>query len=169
MRGLLGCCLALAVAGCNDPVRNSAIEALGGEAPGVPPGPLHRPGQPCLVCHGGEGPAESEFTLAGTVYQKATGTKPLHDARIRFIDSAGSEYVVVSNCGGNFWASAANFRPLWPVWTKVEYEAESVEMTSAIYREGSCGACHRDTATPSSAAHVYLADDTSAFSEEPCR
>jgi hypothetical protein len=159
----------LLVSSCNDPVRNTTVDELGGETPGVPAGPLHRPGQPCLVCHGGEGPAESEFSIAGTLYQSAAGTKPLHDARVRVIDSSGDEYDVVSNCGGNFWASAANFRPRWPVWVKVEYEPESVEMTSAIFREGSCGACHGDPASSRGAGHVYLTDTSSSFSQEPCR
>src|ERR1700683_3328645 len=38
--------------GCN-PVLDDAIADLGPEKPGVHPGPLHRPGQPCLLCHDG--------------------------------------------------------------------------------------------------------------------
>lgn len=44
-----------------DPVRSDAVAALGGEAPGVPHGPTHRPGQPCLLGH-------SNFAVAGTVF-----------------------------------------------------------------------------------------------------
>lgn len=155
--------------GCNDPVRNDELDDLSGEAPGVPAGPLHRPGQPCLVCHGGEGPANSQFALAGTVYQSQTEQKPLHDARVHLIDSVGNEYAVVSNCAGNFWAGAENFRPVWPVWVKLEYDGDSAEMTSAIFRDGSCGTCHADPATPSQVGHVYFADSTKKFSQEPCR
>ena len=44
---------ALATTCTLDPVQSEAVADLGGEAPGVAPGPLHRPGQPCLVCHDG--------------------------------------------------------------------------------------------------------------------
>ncbi|HEX3598376.1 MAG TPA: hypothetical protein VHU80_24880 [Polyangiaceae bacterium] len=157
------------VMACNDPVRNTQLNELGDEAETVPAGPLHRPGQPCLACHGGEGPADGAFALAGTVYQASNDAKPLHDATVRLIDSVGAEYAVVSNCAGNFWASADNFRPAWPVWTKIEYGSESVEMTSAMFREGSCGECHADPATPRSVGHLYFADETRSFSQEPCK
>ena len=57
------------VLSCYDPVHDQEVAALGGEAPGVSPGPTHRPGQPCNVCHGGVGPANLRFSVAGTVYQ----------------------------------------------------------------------------------------------------
>ena len=169
MKRLLAGCAFLASIGCNDPVRNTAIDELGGEAPGVPAGPLHRPGQPCLVCHGGEGPADGDFALAGTLYQRQSKSDPLHDARVDFIDSVGDEYSVVSNCAGNFWVGAENYRPVWPVWVKVEYQGDSVEMTSAVFRDGSCGSCHGDPASPSQVGYVYFADETTSFSQEPCK
>ena len=60
--------LAAAVVACVDESHELQVQALGGEAPGVSPGPLHRPGQPCLVCHGEPGPASHKFVMAGTVY-----------------------------------------------------------------------------------------------------
>jgi hypothetical protein len=59
--------LGLAAVGCDDPVHDDAVTALGGEDPNVPIGALHRPGQPCLVCHGGSGPAALAFSVGGTV------------------------------------------------------------------------------------------------------
>ncbi len=49
----------LAVGGAcgGDPVHDEEVAALGPEPGGGAPGPEHRPGQPCLVCHGGSGPA----------------------------------------------------------------------------------------------------------------
>lgn len=152
---------------CADPARKQAVEELGGEAPGVPEGPLHRPGQPCLVCHGAEGPAESEFTFAGTVYQTRGAALPLHDATVHFIDSTGTQYSVVSNCAGNFWIGGGNFDPVWPVWMKVQLGDEVAEMISGTYREGSCSACHQDPASPSTVGHIYLSTDES-FSQEAC-
>lgn len=155
--------------GCNDPVREQAIADLGGERAGVPRGPLHRPGQPCLVCHADEGPSDSAFALAGTLYQTPDGKKPLHDARVTFTDSAGKTYSVVSNCAGNFWVGATNYHPAWPIWIKVELGSRSAEMSTPAFREGSCAGCHAAEATPSAVGPVYLADEGAGFSQEPCR
>ena len=115
MRGLAIVAIVGAV-GCGDPVRERSIEQLGGEDPRTPVGPLHRPGQPCLVCHGDEGPAESHFSFAGTVFQRQGSAVSLHDARVRFIDSTGAQYTVTTNCAGNFYVGASNYQPVWPVW-----------------------------------------------------
>ena len=66
-----------AVFACGDPTHDRAVEVLGGEAPGVPEGPLHRPGQPCVTCHGDSGPASGEFSLAGTVYALLIASEPV--------------------------------------------------------------------------------------------
>ena len=68
MRALLLCCLLSAAACSSDPVRDQRIERLGPEVSGVPEGPLHRPNQPCLLCHAGAGPGDAVFSLAGTVF-----------------------------------------------------------------------------------------------------
>lgn len=162
---LFGC---LALVACDDPVPERLIDELGGEDPAVPEGPLHRPGQPCVLCHGDEGDAEAKFSFGGTVYQTPGSQEPLHDALIRFIDSTGAQYSVISNCAGNFYAGADNFKPVWPVWMKVELGDLTAEMVSPTSRERSCAFCHRDPASPSSVGHVYLAEDGAGFSQEPC-
>ena len=53
-------CLLATSTSCTDPLRDREIEALGDEAPGVSPGPEHRPGQPCVLCHSDGGPASSK-------------------------------------------------------------------------------------------------------------
>ena len=58
----------VALAAC-DPVHGDAISALGPEAPDVRQGPLHRPGQPCLLCHDGALGDPQRFTIAGTVFE----------------------------------------------------------------------------------------------------
>ena len=61
LRGPLDCvglafsAAASALAACVDESHELQVQALGAEVPGVPMGPLHRPGQPCLVCHGDQG------------------------------------------------------------------------------------------------------------------
>ena len=73
---VLGGLFALTSLSCTDPVLDDQIEALGPETGN--PGPTHRPGQPCVLCHSQLGPAsDSVFLLAGTVYDSPTRITPL--------------------------------------------------------------------------------------------
>jgi hypothetical protein len=163
---------------CGDPVRDQRIQALGGETPGVRHGPLHRPGQPCTLCHSESGTNSPEFSLAGTVYRTPTTLEPLQNATIRFIDSTGRQHAAVSNSAGNFYVSISEWVPNWPVWSKVECSnaaaresgsaTPTTEMTSAIFRESSCSFCHADPAGPSSVGHLYFADDDSGLQKGAC-
>lgn len=66
-----GAAVVAAIAGCStDPVHDAEVAALGPEVPGMPKSlyEYHRAGQPCLVCHGGEGPAHTQFSFGGTVF-----------------------------------------------------------------------------------------------------
>jgi hypothetical protein len=158
-------CLVALLAACNpDPVHSHLVDSLGGEAPGVPEGPLHRAGQPCGACHGELGPADTVFSLAGTVYQDATeGSKPLPDAKVHFEDSNGKTYETGVNCAGNFFVMDADYHPAFPVWVKIMYGSfqgmpVTQPMESPIYREASCAMCHVDTGNNKTVAHVYLTD-----------
>src|SRR5262245_6092986 len=92
---------AASLLGCGDPVKDLAVDALGPEAPGVPEGPLHRPGQPCLVCHdGGEARA---FAMAGTVYLAPDSDLPAPGASVHMADAWGGSAVALANCAGNFF------------------------------------------------------------------
>jgi len=149
----------------SDPVKSHLIESLGGETPGIPKGPLHRAGQPCVACHQESGPADTVFSLAGTVYVDATTMpppKPLPDARIHFIDASGKTYDTGANCAGNFFVMDADYHPNWPVWTSVIFgtaggQPVEVPMESPIYREGSCAMCHQDDDLTEHVLHVYFA------------
>jgi len=158
-----------ALPGCSDPVHDQAIDDLGGEAAGVEPGPEHRPGQPCLLCHDGHGSGGGEFSIAGTLYQRAGGRAPLVGALVRIIDSTGRQYGVRSNCAGNFIIDAGSFRPKYPIWTKIEYAGHTAEMISASFREGSCSACHQAEATAAAVAPITLVDENTEFSQGRCR
>ena len=74
------------VASC-DPVHEQQKDALGGETPGVPKGPLHRPGQPCIVCHDGAFGDPPEFSIAGTIFVDGNDTTPLSDATLEMNES----------------------------------------------------------------------------------
>jgi mono/diheme cytochrome c family protein len=155
---------AAALSACSDPVHTHQVDALGGEKSGVPKGPLHRPGQPCVTCHGEYGPANSEFSFGGTVYQDLVNTIPLPDAKVTLVDSNGKTYETGTNCAGNFFVLKTDYNPLFPVWTTVFFgtmEGKPIpkDMSSPIFREGSCAACHGDPAGTDAAGHVYLSED----------
>jgi hypothetical protein len=143
---------------CGDPVRERAVDELGPETPGVPEGPLHRPGQPCLLCHSDAG-GESPFSLAGTVYLDAATATPIDGVEVHIVDSSGNKFSTVTNCAGNFIAWPADYSPDFPCWVSLRSGNVYREMSSAIYRDGSCAGCHRDPRGPSSAGHVFLIDD----------
>ncbi|MEO8875713.1 MAG: hypothetical protein ABI461_09010, partial [Polyangiaceae bacterium] len=70
-----------------DPVHDEAQSDLGDEASGVNTGPLHRPGQPCLVCH--DGATAPKWSMAGTIYGVLGSDQPLHGASVNLTDANG--------------------------------------------------------------------------------
>lgn len=66
----LACVLLLALPGCGNPSFDVQIEQLPPDTVG--PGPNHRPGQPCLLCHGPYKGASPQMSLAGTVFKTIT-------------------------------------------------------------------------------------------------
>ena len=86
-----------------------------------------------------------------------------------FLDSEGNTYTTATNCAGNFFVEASAFKPVWPIWVDLRYEGIEVEMSSAIFREGSCAACHAAKASPSKVSRVYFSPDPSIpFPEDGC-
>jgi hypothetical protein len=142
--------------GCFDPVHDDRVDALGPEAAGVPQGPLHRPGQPCTVCHGGKGPGSPTFDLAGTAFERKDQLTPLAGGTILLVDSQGLSLALGTNEAGNFWVSESELGLSFPFWAAVEQGGERIEMKTPIFRARSCADCHADPAGPSSAGHVYL-------------
>jgi hypothetical protein len=154
--------------GCNDPVHDQAVDALGPEAPGVSPGPYHRPGQPCAVCHAPQGPANLVFTLAGTVYQHADSAEPLQNAIVRVVDSAGNRAFTGTNCVGNFYFQQSDFDPVFPVWTTVVYQNE-IPMSTPIFRNRSCAKCHLGSGDAAHVAQIFAIAPGTDIPLEPCR
>ena len=153
----------LAALGCYDPVHEDAVDALGPEEPGVKKGPLHRPGQPCTVCHGGDGPGSPTFSIAGTVFQGPDTDDPLVGGAVRVWDSAGQTIALGTNCAGNFYALEGDFEPTYPIWASVFYDGERVDMESPIFRASACASCHQPEPGPESPGRVFFADDGRTF------
>ena len=147
---LVGATTLAAAAGCDaDPVHTAQVNALGPEAPGIPVGQYHRAGQPCGVCHGGEGPASVVFTIAGTVfYGPGTTSAPVGvaNATVYLEDDSSSQHQVTSNCVGNFFIVPSDWTPQFPVLVTVAGTPSGmysqVSMQSIIGRSDSCGTCH---------------------------
>ncbi len=129
---LLGVTTAVAAAAvvapsCQDPVHDQEVAALGPENPQIPRRQYHRAGQPCTVCHGPEGPAQTEFSIAGTIFwqpfEQASGANQgelgANNATISLIDDLGVPIQVSSNCVGNFWVTPAAYKPAFPVLVKI--------------------------------------------------
>jgi hypothetical protein len=169
---------ALAAVSCGpDPVHSDAVAALGPEQDGVAPGPTHRPGQPCLTCHGGSGPADKVFSVAGTIFRAQNEDPPvgIQGAKVVLVDSTGTLPLTdpVTNEVGNFYIAQSDWTPVYPLRVRVDYKAPKSgaypvsPMTSIIGRDGSCAGCHKltpDPATdagtgPSQPGFIYIATD----------
>ncbi len=152
--------LPLGALSCYDPVHDQEVAALGPEAPGVSPGPLHRPGQPCNVCHGGIGPANLRFSVAGTVFLYQQGSPPpAVNAAVQLEDVTGRTWHSTTNAAGNFFVPQSNWAPIYPlsVLGVVDSSGKITQtMATLDNREGSCAACHTTTSGPDSAGLVYL-------------
>lgn len=154
-----------------DPVATAMRAKLGPENPAVPVGPLHRPGQPCSLCHT-DGVESPIFTVSGTVYRDDRSAMPLADVAVLLVDSGGTKFTARTNCAGNFWVTPAELVPRWPLWVTLELGENKIDMESPIRREASCAACHLDPAGPTSAGRIFLTDDPVVIPTilpRPCR
>jgi hypothetical protein len=150
-----------------DPVHAQAVSALGPETFGLDKGPTHRPGQPCLTCHGGQGPGSPDLSVAGTVYKTQTAADWLGGATVTLTDATGTSRRPTTNRTGNFLVTAGEWTPVYPMRVSVSFSGVSVDMLTHVGRSGSCADCHTDPASPASAGHVYLVVEPSDFPGAP--
>ncbi len=158
--------VSLAASTACDPVHDDAIAALGPEAPGVRQGPLHRPGQPCLLCHDGAMGDPPRFTVAGTVFSTPGTLLAVEGATVQLVDANGSGAQVTTNSAGNFYATPGDYSPTFPLQVTVAGPAgPTVHMQTLIggngtvEPNGACASCHFDPAGPNSPGHVCLTLD----------
>lgn len=154
---------------CNlDPVHRAGVNTLGEERDDLYPveSEYHRPGEPCALCHSSAGPADSTFVLAGTVFWGPERyDRRVDQAYVRFRGPDFTTKCFVTNCNGNFYVKAEEYKNLkFPLLVSVERVRQPGvderqlengsfrEMTSHIGREPSCATCHvlnlRDFASP---------------------
>lgn len=119
-------------------------------------GPLMKPGQDCLRCHGGsavenessdEGSADERsgdartWEAAGTIYAdpQAAASAGVKDAEILIVDSTGRALTLHSNSVGNFYTAETLHPPL-----TVQAQRNGVRMAMNMPApDGACNRCHR--------------------------
>jgi hypothetical protein len=121
----------------------------------------HRPGQPCLACHGADySPGGRVFVLAGTIYDFASDSddQGLEGATVHVEDAEGHKFDALTNRVGNFMVRVNTsvseqqqftkgrlsipWELVYPLTVSVIIAGEDKSMESQIWREGSCAACH---------------------------
>ncbi len=165
MRAVVAVLLASLLSACVDATHQEEVQALGGETPGVPRGPLHRPGQPCLICHGGLGPASHEFSVGGTVYAVKGQSAPAVGAQVQIEDINGFFYTATTNAAGNFFVPSDTWQPTYPTQMQVSLGSLSQQMATHAGRNGSCAGCHTTPQGPTSPGSVYVALSASDLPE----
>lgn len=148
----------VSLAACADPVHEKLVSSLGPEAAGVGPGPLHRPGQPCVACHGGLGPASLEFSAGGTIYAERGQTPPAVGALVQLEDIDGNYWTTTANAAGNFFVELAHYAPNYPIRMEAVSADGSITQRMQTYaaRAGSCADCHESQIGSNSAGPIYL-------------
>jgi len=169
---------------CNlDPVHRASVNNLGSEQSDLypPESQYHRPGEPCALCHSKEGPADSTFALAGTIFWGPDNyDKRVDGAYVRILDANKTRKCFVTNCNGNFYVKTEDFnRITFPLLVSVERvkdpgKDESTmivkRMTGHIGREPSCATCHiqglRDFGSPGQ-IRLYDTEEQSKAANPP--
>jgi hypothetical protein len=156
---------ALALAAC---IGTTPEDAERDALPGGGGDPEHRPGQPCLLCHG--------FAIAGTVYYRASDRSGIEGAEVDIEDDLGRRFVARTNRAGNFMVRVRSgldapeqrsrgrldipWEPEFPLAIVVRARGVETEMESLAWREGSCAGCHGPTVEADSAGKIYVVEET---------
>jgi len=163
---------ALLGSSCSNPVHSNIVNSLGGEVSGVPQGEYHRAGQPCAACHGPDGPAKTEFSLAGTVFYGPNAAVGVDQVSVQFFDSRGSTFVATTDCVGNFFVTPEQYSPFFPVAVQISKGNNSAQMVSHIGREASCAQCHKDPLYYDAPGHIHLVtatvEQSTPYQPGPC-
>lgn len=177
--------LALAVAGCGNPVVDQRIDALGPEVTGVPPSEFHRPGQPCVLCHGAYEGDTPQMVVGGTVFAYrgdekyhttiATNTQ-VPNVKVHLYDTTGT-HDAVTDCMGNFFVAVSDWNASFPLGVGIEcpdpgsnpptYSRGIKYMKSRISRDGSCASCHYGPVSASSPGWVPCDDGDAMTPQYP--
>jgi hypothetical protein len=109
-------------------------------------GPLMRPGEDCMACHGGQGtlpPGERQrhakkWTVAGTVFDPADPAQGFEGAYVHVTDANGWSFSLRTNEAGNFYTRED---VAFPLQVCISRGSASRCQASAL-ATGSCNSCH---------------------------
>lgn len=159
--------LSLFVVACGNRAVDERIADLGDEKPGVPPSEFHRPGQPCILCHGEYLRENPVMSVAGTIYAFPADKTPLpvKGVTVKLTDATGEEHKSGTNCAGNFFIKESEWKPAFPLRAEIEYpvpgsldSVKRVVMSTRISRDGSCAGCHLGAPNQGSPGWVTCAE-----------
>lgn len=160
--------LVLVVPACGNRAVDDRISTLGDEKPGVAPSEFHRPGQPCVLCHGEYLRENPIMSVAGTIHAFPAGDNPLpvKGVKVKLTDAAGNQKEAGTNCAGNFFITAEQWKPAFPLRAEIEYPdptsteggTKRVVMSTRISRDGSCAGCHVNAPNQGSPGWVTCAE-----------
>jgi len=111
-------------------------------------GPLMRPGEDCLECHGGgggegEGDDARTWSFGGTVFDQDTN-EGVHGVKVQLVDSRGRTITAWSNAAGNFYSAESMTPPFTVTLTRGGRSVTGVPdpVTTAHMDYGGCNGCH---------------------------
>ena len=164
-------CLLALLLGCDSPVNDERIECLGGEQPEVPPSEFHRPGQPCVTCHGEYAADSPILAVGGTIMSTPFNPVPVQGVLVRLTDAKGTVVEKTTNCIGNFQVLADEWTPAFPLRAEIECPTGDEDkpirrfvMGTRITRDGSCAGCHIGPPSQNSPGWIYCAESEASGS-----
>jgi hypothetical protein len=103
-------------------------------------GPLMRPGEDCMRCHGANEDEAKTWSIAGTVYDApdADAQAGLLGAHIQITDASGWSFRLRSNLSGNFYSAES---VAFPLQVCAEKGGATHCMEDPV-QSGACNACH---------------------------
>lgn len=107
-------------------------------------GPLMKPGQDCIACHGGDSAAQEQrakaWSIAGTLYaaSNASAEAGIEGGHVQITDSNGWTFTLQSNQAGNFYSAE---QVAFPLTVCVDRGGQQQCMEEPV-TFGSCNFCH---------------------------
>lgn len=109
-------------------------------------GPLMRPGEDCLACHGRDGttpPGERArnaiaWSAAGTVFNPADPTAGSEGVRVQITDASGFSFALGTNLAGNFYTRETLRFPLRACLSR----GGATVCQQGPVTSGACNSCH---------------------------
>jgi hypothetical protein len=120
------------------------------------------------VCHGPDGPAQTTFSIAGTIFYGPTKNVGVDQTDVTMVDSLGTSFTAHTNCVGNFFVAPSEWDPAFPVKVEASGQGKSRQMVGHIGREPSCSNCHKDPPYFDSPGHVYISSSDTGYAPGPC-